>query len=51
MTQTQLARAAGVSRVSIQRAEHGLPMSRIVQVAIARALGKTRKDLFTEGAA
>lgn len=46
LTQAKLAEQAGVSTVTIVRAERGDPISPLAQARIARALGFPRKQLF-----
>jgi len=48
MTQTQLARAAGVSIDTVKRAEQGIQIKDLTQEKLARALGKRRQTLFPQ---
>lgn len=48
LTQQEAADKAGVSYRTMARAEQGLPVRRLSQQAIARALGRERRDLFPD---
>jgi transcriptional regulator with XRE-family HTH domain len=48
MSKTALAKAAGINRGTVVRAEQGIPINEISQERIARALGIDRRELFPE---